>query len=519
MTSPPGQSRSRVWTLGRWLIGFVLTILLSLTVRYARKWLELRQAAEEGQKALAAELAILEQRDPRWRWEQILEDRPASTAAANSINAMMQLGKLLGNWDLTAAELPEGAAGLLQYPTNVQLPADRLTRLRQILVAKWEPLAVALSLEKLPIGRAEIATCPDYLGGTQSPLLSECRRAVLLLEMDNERMLHDRLPTKVVTRIQIILRIGAGLSLEPVVMSQLVRIHVRALAARQVERMLSMLEASDEQLQLLAESFQEEQREDVLRCAIRGERARVHKLYVDLETGAVPLVEFLILSTGDPEFKADSSLRAFAAIYQYRLFEDHAHCLKLFGQMLNLTALPWDQQLDAWEVWRDNLNQSRPKLREEERCLLSGPLLATEPVLAQAAVRDQAVLGCVLAAVAAERFRLANQRWPKHLEELCPRYLPVVPLDPYATTPLRCRSEDDGLTIYSVGEDRLDDGGTEVQLYGQREPGMDLGIRVRDPELRGLPAEKEKGMNDQPRHAPGTSGLVDGPDPGGAPTD
>ena len=56
---------------------------------------------------------------------------------------------------------------------------------------------------------------------------------------------------------------------------------------------------------------------------------------------------------------------------------------------------------------------------------------------------------------------------PARLDDLVPGYLPRLPIDPMArggTTPLRYRATGDDPLIYSVGENGLDDGGSDVTL-------------------------------------------------------
>src|SRR5262249_4671995 len=76
-----------------------------------------------------------------------------------------------------------------------------------------------------------------------------------------------------------------------------------------------------------------------------------------------------------------------------------------------------------------------------------------------ASQRSQAQLRCALTALAVERFRLREGRWPENLSALAPGYLQAVPLDPYDGQPLRYRQLSTGVVIYSVGPDLTDDGG------------------------------------------------------------
>src|SRR5438132_477228 len=67
---------------------------------------------------------------------------------------------------------------------------------------------------------------------------------------------------------------------------------------------------------------------------------------------------------------------------------------------------------------------------------------------------------CAATAVAAERYRLKHEHWPKSLDDLVQAgFLKEVPKDPYDGKPLRLKRTATGLIIYSCGRDRVDDGG------------------------------------------------------------
>lgn len=59
--------------------------------------------------------------------------------------------------------------------------------------------------------------------------------------------------------------------------------------------------------------------------------------------------------------------------------------------------------------------------------------------------------------------------WPDRLNELVPRYLPSLPPDPTDGQPLRYKLTESGPIVYSIGEDRHDDGGraTLIQMEGR----------------------------------------------------
>jgi hypothetical protein len=62
-----------------------------------------------------------------------------------------------------------------------------------------------------------------------------------------------------------------------------------------------------------------------------------------------------------------------------------------------------------------------------------------------------AELRCSIAALAVERYRLGEGRWPTGLAELVPRYLASVPVDPFSGQPLQLKPFEEGIAITSIG--------------------------------------------------------------------
>jgi hypothetical protein len=92
---------------------------------------------------------------------------------------------------------------------------------------------------------------------------------------------------------------------------------------------------------------------------------------------------------------------------------------------------------------------------------------------AQTAV-DQAALACAL-----ERHRLAHGEFPATLAELTPQFVAKLPNDIITGEPLKYRrTADGGFVVYSVGFNRVDDGGRpcvrRTNWRGERESRFDL---------------------------------------------
>src|SRR5262249_3004943 len=139
----------------------------------------------------------------------------------------------------------------------------------------------------------------------------------------------------------------------------------------------------------------------------------------------------------------------------------------------------------AWARFNKQLGDARADALTYQRRILSTLLMPAVQKVGEATLRDQALLATAEAALAAERFRLANKRWPKTLAELTPALLPVEPLDPYTGKPLLYVRRNGEVVIYSVGKDLADGGGENLRFPNR--PNWDVGVRLYDPEKRRLP--------------------------------
>ena len=72
---------------------------------------------------------------------------------------------------------------------------------------------------------------------------------------------------------------------------------------------------------------------------------------------------------------------------------------------------------------------------------------------------DRSWRDAMAATCAALRFHADTGAWPARAEDLAPKYLPAVPLDPWTGTPIRMATDADGFRMWSTGEDGRDDGG------------------------------------------------------------
>jgi hypothetical protein len=241
-----------------------------------------------------------------------------------------------------------------------------------------------------------------------------------------------------------------------------------------------------------------EREENLLRTGLRGERAGYHLLFDNLESGRLSLADFMA-NVGDYNTGPDLQMRLSALVYAPRLYRDHAHLLRRYNEFLEVAEQPPWEQMPQWEGFDHEFRALRGEMLKQGHLIYSLLLMPRMSKVAGATLRDQAMLSTAIVALAAERFRLGHKRWPETLQELCPAHLPEVPPDPYTGEPLRYAVEADGVVVYSVGPDGVDGGGVELRPpKGNATAPHDLGIRLWNPDQRGLPPEKPKDADEPP---------------------
>ena len=83
-------------------------------------------------------------------------------------------------------------------------------------------------------------------------------------------------------------------------------------------------------------------------------------------------------------------------------------------------------------------------------------------------LRSAASLRLCRVSLAVQRYRLANGKLPEKIDEIAPRFIDAVPLDPFDGKPIRYKKLDKGYVVYSVGKDGVDNGGLEMTAENKK---------------------------------------------------
>lgn len=257
---------------------------------------------------------------------------------------------------------------------------------------------------------------------------------------------------------------------EPCWVSQGSRARLIDNATERAEQCLGWCTVSDSKLAELQSACAKEAVEPRLCHALRGERAVQFRQMEYLDRGAVRFSSLVPLDLGRTRNAADDIfiLKGLPA--------EQALSLEFMTQAIKAAAQLPGRNRAAQFADIENRLSLIPKSEWPVLQLLLPPL----KILDQRDTRSVARLRCAVVALACERYRLREKRYPKALADLPKDLLADVPLDPFSDQPLQYRLTADGCDVSSVG-------GGSLPPSSDR---LDLGFRLLLPEDRRQPPRK-----------------------------
>jgi hypothetical protein len=425
---------------------------------------------------LAAATAEAERLDPGWRQDEMDAKRKLVADKENGGLRVLDAARLIpAGWAARPAfeRLQEMHERGEPEPPEL-LDARRAAALRAELQRMRPAIRAARRLKDFPQGRYPLHWSDDFVG-TLLPHLEHVRNVANLLTYDAWMRAQDGQPEGAWESSQAILNCARSLGDEPLLISVLVRLAVRQLALQAMERTLAQGHLSDAALARRQKLLQDEGSQPLLLVGLRGERAGLDRLMANIEQGKVSQ-DRLGAFGGKPDL-----LQPFRDFFTGNtLRHNHAFAVRFLTEAIEIAKQPLHRQDAPLKELEATLGEAPP---------LAGLVLPACLKVRMAFQRCQAQVRCALTAVAVERYQLAHHNWPKRLADLRPALLEKIPTDPYDGKPLRYRRLADGVVVYSIGPDRVDNGGVIDRVNGVHE-GSDLGFRLWDPAKRRQPPKQ-----------------------------
>jgi hypothetical protein len=463
-------------TVGRYLIGhrwpwFVLAGLALLVSFPAATYWYMKWSSENEMVSVFAETDRL---DPGWRLEDIEAAREVLKPEENSALHVIKVRGLVGGGSILYRNENMQLFDNLDSP--YQLNAQQLDILRQAYADQEDGLQECRKLKDMPKGRFPITFSEDFIT-TLLPHQQNARRIFEAMQHDAWLRAQNGDLDGAVESCRAGMNSARSIGDEPTLISFLIRVAGDHVAVAALERALAQGQPSEQALKPMQELLEREiaDAEKHWLNSVRGERGGGQRVVQAIHTGKLKAGALYGSSWrgGAPSFE-ERVLDHFPAL----VTRENPSLLRHMNEMVETAKLPIEDRLGKLR----DLQESIPK-----NSILVRLLAPAVQKVSMANQRDQALLRSALVAVAAERFRQKHQRWPESPAELeKASLLSRLPADPYDGAPLRWGPRPDGRVAYSVGTDKIDNGGN-LDMRHYLDPGYDIGFKLWDVPRRRQP--------------------------------
>jgi hypothetical protein len=256
--------------------------------------------------------------------------------------------------------------------------------------------------------------------------------------------------------LEALLAIAASLEYEANLVGQLTRNSVLLVYCAELKMCLENRTYTDAQLEELQKTLEQLDFHKGLKLGLLGDRVCGFVAFDDPSTLQENLKNVADLPRG-----IDSTLGRPADCWFY---------LRTMREFLEAAELPLDQgHVRAMEI-KAELDSVLDKGPIWQRMYkrFSAELLGAEALIFTGFARAQSQRDCSAAIVAVRRYQLNHGRLPESLDALVPEFLSIVPRDLFAAgnRPLGFIVKDGTVTVYSVGVNKVDDGGFVAESDG-----------------------------------------------------
>ncbi|MBW7988938.1 MAG: hypothetical protein FVQ84_02800 [Planctomycetes bacterium] len=282
--------------------------------------------------------------------------------------------------------------------------------------------------------------------------LADLRKGAIFLKL--EAILHaennkSQLAARSVTSI---FDIACPLVKEPTATSQLTLTVCRGLAVSGLERIINRTDFTDKQLVELGNAVADAEDISAMPRAFVGERCRGIYVFKNPAVLTQELVGKKMLPAPIIElYKALGLADRDAIVY-----------LDLISDYIDTTSLLLHRRQNATDIVETKLHKA------SKTHILLRMFQPTYSWITRSYLRNVAQLRTARVALAIQRYRLDTGNLPDTLGDLVPIYIDAVPGDPFDGRTLRYDKLETGFVVYSVGEDKRDDGGRERLPRGER---------------------------------------------------
>ncbi len=480
LSTPPVAMKRTIWQrIRRWSFRGILTMtILGLLIVGGYYW-HWQSNASEGQKELNAVVAHLDATEPGWKLEEILTARNAK-AAFSEENICDRSLRIVNQFDPdTKKWIPEDLS------TKIRIRDRKLNTLMDARIEK--ELSVHLNSLKPQLDNIEDiqdltkgGVRLSYDGGNPLEILlpghEKLRRLGSVLEYSIYYAAQTGKPMQAVKQIHFLMRLAGALDDGPTfAICALVRVAMFKIAIRALEQTFAWnSDFDDQELLDIQRLLLNEATIPLHTQIVQGERASLYRLGELMMSDNFNL-NAMIGQGNNSSFTSQIDWFHFRQYLAWNVVEQ----LRVFNNIL--------AQKEYETPLFPNYIFDGPR-RAEKKHLLVALLTPALDKVHIAMMDHRANCLSLAAAIAAERYRIQNRRWPKSSAEWNSCIEMNLFNDPYAQKPLQIVQRNDQLFIYSLGKNKMNDNG-KFDRHDHLQ-NLDVGIQLWNVEQRGLPDPK-----------------------------
>lgn len=424
---PDNQNTKR---LKAWhaLLAFFILLILTWTVHYMRAKANFEAAKDkiraEGYPATYSELN---------EWYSVPDGEQ------NAADAMQEAFNYFVEWEAEKRELLP-VLGLKNFAVGEPYEPNTLQLAEECLAKNQQTLDLLNAAAKIKHCRypADLEIGLNCL----LPHLAPLKKAMQLLAIQAYIHAEKAQPDKAIDIIETMEAISHSISKEPAIISQLVHIACNAITITAAERVISRCELSDIQLDRIADIIEKIQTHSSMSVGYVGERCHMMSM----------------LENGDLIKYAEGEIWITAAFIAMQVtgmaHNDLVINADLMTEVLNAADQPLDKQLKIAESIRTKSDSLGPIH------LVSHMTMTSISRIVELGIMHKVQLSVAQTGIAVQRWKIKHGKNPENLNQLVGEYLENLPTDPYDGKPLRYKVSNEGFMVYSIGENKIDDGGT-----------------------------------------------------------
>ncbi len=395
---------------------------------------------------------------------------PAVPDAQNSALVLTQAFALLHTINSSSDERAKKCSELrAKFPRRVELLTTEQVKMLRWFVETNQPAmlkaqqALRLSSARYPIDCSRLmdTELPHLAHLLSLAYLNQCHAALSVLDGQS-----DAAPEQIATALAL----ARTLDNEPCAVSQLVREKLISISVTILELRANTSPLSNAEIQFISDAFNRTCITNISAFALIGDRAMLIPYFrmTRAEHARLRPANF------DHDSKSYSLLPCYGPailrlIGYYEL--DYGSFLIGMEKAIAHSSNAPPQNLRAAGYFARIGEESTKRER-----VLSGTLFSSYANIWARENNGIAQHRIALTALAVERYRNDNGKFPETLDEMVSEHFPEVPEDPFNGAELQYRRTDKGYVIYSVGPDCEDNGGLELADKKQSEDGKSYDI-------------------------------------------